>query len=52
VIVDDAAGLIEFVSEVFDAPEAGRLTDPTPQWDGGPDEIFGTLDGVLRSLAA
>jgi PhnB protein len=31
------------------APAPGQ-PDPTPDWDGGSDTIFSTLDGVLRSL--
>src|SRR4051794_19568896 len=33
------------------APAPGQ-PDPAPHWDGGPTVVFGTLDAVLRSLAA
>jgi PhnB protein len=32
------------------APAPGQ-PDPAPNWDGGPDAIFSTLDGALKSLA-
>ncbi|MFC6022068.1 VOC family protein [Plantactinospora solaniradicis] len=32
------------------APAPGQ-PDPTPNWDGGPDAIFSTLDDALKSLA-
>jgi PhnB protein len=32
------------------APAPGQ-PDPTPDWNGGSNEIFGTLNEVLRSLA-
>jgi Uncharacterized protein conserved in bacteria len=33
------------------APAPGQ-PDPTPNWDGGPDTVFSTLDTALKSLAA
>ncbi len=33
------------------APAPGQ-PDPTPDWDGGSDAVFTTLDDALRSLAA
>lgn len=33
------------------APAPGQ-PDPTPSWEGGPDTVFSTLDGSLKSLAA